>query len=348
MKASLALACGEVSWERQLLEAIERSPDPIEVRRYVDVNAVAASVEARELGAILIVSPALRGFAQDAIERIGRVTPLVVLIDSIRPPWLATAGLDCREVSSLNFASLVEELQSESTSIPREIPDALCGGLTIFAGTSGGVGVTSLAWLRAVQEPDALVVDANTRAPLMAFLAGAEAQSASLLDAIAALANEPRAPLREHQVLGRVLTLPLAGSLDLAEREAQLLADAASAQFAQTIIDIGPLQDDGFARALLGRAHRLVLVATAAPSGVLRLPEALASIRREEMTVDVVINRLRDSAAGSAHARSAIRGLVERACGLSPQFVEEDPVGFDSAWLSGDWKRLAHRLPKIY
>ena len=348
MKASFALACGEVSWERQLLEAIERWPDPIEVRRYVDVNAVAASVAARELGTILILSPALRGFEQDAIERIGRVTRLVVLIDSIRPPWLAASGLDCRDLSSLNFTLLVEELQSESTPTTRDTPDALCGGLTIFAGTSGGVGVTSLAWLRAVQEPDALVVDANVRAPLMAFLAGAEAQSATLLDAIAALANEPRASLREHQVLGRVLTLPLAGSHDLGEREAQVLADAASAQFARTIVDIGALQDDGFARALLGRAHRLVLIATAAPSGVLRLPEALASIRREEMTIDVVINRLRDSAVGSAHSRAAIRGLVERACGLSPQFVEEDPLGFDSAWLSGDWKQLLHRLPKSY
>ncbi len=346
MNASFALACGEVSWERQLLEAIERASEPIEVRRYVDVNAVAASAEARELGAVVILSPALRGFAQDPIERIGRATRVVVLIDSIRPPWLADTSLDCRVLASLNFTLLVEELQSESSSTSRDAPDALRGGLTVFAGTSGGVGVTSLAWLRAVQHPDALVVDANIRAPLMAFLAGAEAQSATLLEAVAALAKDPSAPLREHQLLGRVLTLPLAGGLDLGEREAQVLADAASAQFAQTIVDVGPLRDDSFARALVSRAHRLVLVATAAPSGVLRLPEALASVRREDMTIDIVINRLRDSAAGSAHARVAIRGLVERACGLSPHFVEEDAVGFDGAWLSGDWKQLADRLPK--
>jgi MinD-like ATPase involved in chromosome partitioning or flagellar assembly len=247
----------------------------------------------------------------------------------------------------LKEAGLLDDLERYASSDTRvaPLPEAE-GRVTLFAGVSGGVGATTLAWMESLRSPTALLIEAHVMAPLLGFLCELDADSASLLDALQALTHDPEGRLVTHAAGGRVLTLPLAGAPELGEREAALLIEAASRQFAHTLIDAGPLGNSAFAASLLDRAHRLVLVSTAAPSGVLRLPGALDSARRDGLDITIVVNRFRNSAAGSKHARSAIRGLVERSCGLSPLFVDDNPA-FDGAWLDGAWQELLQAVDPL-
>lgn len=343
MTASLALACGEVPWERDILEAIGERPGLAVAKRYVDIGALAADAKSGTLAPVLLMSPAVRGFdAKPVLALAASGVHLVVVLDTVRPPWLDDSGLDCRERSELQLPSLLDELEGFATLGPTARPDdGVTGRITVFAGVSGGVGVSSLAWIASLRRPSALLIEAHSDAPLLGFLCGADASTATLLDALAA-----QSPLVEHGIDRRVLTLPLAGAPQLGEREAVLLADMATAQFSDTIVDAGPISSSTFADGLLDRAQRLVLVATAAPSGVLRLPGALERVRRGGLDITLVVNRFRESAAGSTHARAAIRGLVERSCGLTPVFIDEDPA-FDAGWLDGDWRPLLASVDRL-
>lgn len=333
MTTALALACGEVPWERDILEAIGQRPGFVVAKRYVDVGTLLADAKSGALAPVLLMSPAVRGFdAKPVLAVAATGVHIVVVLDSVRPPWLTTSGLDCRERTELHLPSLFEEFETYVMPDAGLAVDADPGGrVTVFAGVSGGVGVSSLAWIQSLRQPEALLVDAHTTQPLLGFLCGADADDATLLDALATRSTQPACGSGRH-----VLTLPLGGAPELGEREASILVEAATAQYGETIVDAGPIGVSAFADALLERAHRLVLVATAAPSGVLRLPGALERVRRDGLEVTLVVNRFRESAAGSRHARVAIRGLVERSCGLSPVFVDEDPE-FDAGWLDGEW-----------
>lgn len=349
MMAGLALACGEVPWEREILEAISQRQDLTVAKRYVDVGALTADAKVGTLGSVLLMSPAVRGFdAKPVLALAASGVHIVVVLDTVRPPWLSASGLDCRERSQLHLPTLLDDLErraNATASVTAETESS--GRLTVFAGVSGGVGVTSLAWLESLRQPASLLVDAHTALPLLGFLCGAAATTSTLLDAVNALERGSQESLAHFGIGGRMLTLPLGGAPELGEREAGLLVAAATSEFANTMIDAGPLRMSTFADALVDRAQRLVLVATAAPSGVLRLPGALDGVRRDGLEVTLVVNRFRESAAGSKHARTAIRGLVERSCGLSPVFVDDDPQGFDTAWLDGDWRGPLNAVARL-
>lgn len=338
MTVGLALACGEVPWERNILEAIAQHPALAVAKRYVDVGTLISDAKSGALAPVLLMTPAVRGFDIKPVLAIAATgVHLVIVLDTVRPTWLEGSGLDCRERSDLHLPSLLEEFERCATRDDRTV-DEPAGRLTVFAGVSGGVGVTSLAWIQSLRQPSALLVDGHIALPLLGFLSGADAAAATLPEALRALETQPELTLAGQGVGGRVLTLPLGGMSELGEREAGMLVDAAAVEFSDTLIDAGPVHSSHFADALLDRAQGLVLVATAAPSGVLRLPGALESVRRDDLEITLVINRFRESAAGSRHARTAIRGLVERSCGITPVFVDDDAAGFDAAWLDGDWR----------
>lgn len=349
MKQGLALGCGEVPWEREIVQLASQHDELTIARRYVDVPSMVQDLRSGVLGSVLLLSPAVRGFDAKPVMALAEAgAQMVVLLDTVRPPWLLASDLDVREVAEVHFPTLVDELARRSRADAPMLDDRLgTGVITAFAGVSGGVGVTSLAWLHAQRHSGSLLIDGHTALPLLGFLCGEDATSATLLDATHALETDPGVRLSDHAARGGVLTLPLAGEFGLGEREAELVLAAAAAQYAHTVIDLGPLDTSPFAAAVIARSHQLVLVSTAAPSGVLRLPAALAQVRRAGLDITVVINRLRESAAGSRQARAAIRGLVERSCDTTPTFVDDDSALFDAAWLDGNWQRAMAVVPAL-
>jgi hypothetical protein len=346
---SLALACGEVPWERELLEAVGQSAGFSMARRYVDVDTLARDAGSGGLGGVVLMSPAVRGFdAKPVLAVAASGAYVVVLLDTIRPPWLATSGLDCRERGEVHFATLLDELvRYAGSDAPEPAGGATRGAVTVFAGVGGGVGVSTLAWIDALRRPDALLVDAHVTHPSLGFLCGADADSATLLRSIAELSRDPDARLQDHVVAQRVLTLPLAGAEGFGEREATMLVDAAAEQYAEVVLDAGDLAGAVVSDGLWDRVQRLVLVTTAAPMGLVRLPGAIDTVRRDGLEINVVVNRFRESVASSSRAKSAIRGLVERSCGLTPMFVDEDSASFDHAWLRGDWQLVEQVVPRF-
>ena len=347
MTAGLALACGEVPWEREVLEAIAQSAEPAAARRYVDMGALAQDAGSGALGAVVLMSPAVRGFDAKPVHAVvASGAHVVVLLDTIRPPWLADSGLDCRELVSVHFPSLVDELVRYADAGDQATDAAGAQGvITVFAGVGGGVGTTTLAWIHAQRHAESLVIDAHETHPSLGFLCGADASSSTLLQASSALLSDQDAQLRAHAIEGRFLTLPLGGSGELGERDASMLADACTEQASHTIVDAGALGDSTLGEALLGRARRLVLVTTGTPMGMVRLPGAVERSRREGLDITVVVNRFRESLASSGRAKSAVRGLAERSCGLVPVFIDDEPALFDHAWLSGDWRQVAKGVP---
>lgn len=337
----LCLACGEVQWERALLEALRDADETIEIHRFVDLDSLVAHVRRSSSTVFVVMSPALRGFAAKPIEALaGSGTRIVIIRDSVRPPWLDSSALDIRERDGLHFAAFAPELvQLARTETSAGDQESEGGCITVFVGSSGGVGVTTLAWLYAQSRAGSLLVDGNTAQPLCGFLAGADASSATLMSALATLLHQPDARIGDAPP-ARVLTLPVDGEGGLAARDADILLSAAAAQYAEVVIDAGVVGGSPFASACLERADRVVLVTTAEPRGVLRLPTAMRVVRREGLDVTVIVNRLRDSAVGSRHARSALRSLTERTCDATPRFVDDDPQQFDAAWIDGDWRKL--------
>ena len=349
MTTNVALAFGEVPWEREILHSISAHPRLQITRRYVDVHALLADMKQGALAPAVLMSPALRGFDEKPVLELARTgVHVVVVLDTIRPPWLSGSSLDCRERSQLLVPSLLEEIEQIGEPVcVSQGSNTPTGELTVFAGVSGGVGVTSLLWISALRAADALVVDANVAAPMLGFLCGADAASAALREAVLAVGNGRQTDLASVAWQRRFLTLPLGGDRELDERDATALAEAAGTQFARVMVDAGAVGSSPFGDALINRAEHLVLVATAAPSGVLRIPGALAQCRRDDLRITVVVNQFRTSVADSRRARSAIRGLVERSCALTPIVLDDDREGFDRAWLDADWRTLTKAVPDL-
>lgn len=340
---SIALACGEVPWEREVIDAVAQSPAVRLDRRYVDVGAPGVDAKAGTLAQVVIMSPALRGFDAKPVLALASAAHIVVLLDSIRPPWLAGAALDCRELVATHMPSLIDELAAlplsgASTSVVARSETG--ADIVVFTGTGGGVGTTSLAWLEFGRQPAAVIVDAAS-APALGFLAGSEAGTSSLIDALAALRRGGDGEVLGPEPAARVLSVATPDVDLLGTAEADYLLDVLQQRSVPVIVDAGAPPLSAFAQALIARATQCVVVTSASPMGLLRIPQTMAQITAPSSRL--VVNRFRDSLARGPRARAAIRDLVERTCGARPLLLDEDALGFDRAWIRGDWQTLRDR-----
>ena len=327
---AVGLACGPVTWEAPLLRALQEQTNLHLHRRYVDMAEVRADIRTGSRPDVLVAGPSVRGFAPGLVEEIRAAgVAVVVLVDDVRPPWLADAHLDVREAGAWAPAALLADLDVLDVPPVAAVRER---DVTVFVGVAGGVGTSSLCWLAARQRHPGLVVDGAAQ-PVLAFAAGLDVETVD-----AGVAG-----------VGRVI-----GTAD-GEREMRLLAPAfpvaegfSAAAVADTVeeavtagqsllLDAGTRLD---LLPLLGPVRRTVLVSTAAPQHMARLPGLLA-VLDDAAPALVVVNRLRATVAGSARARSAVRSLVQESCGVDPVLVGEDQPGFDRAWLRGDWGHLA-------
>lgn len=344
MTTQLALACGEVPWERSAIEAVEQQESLQLHRRYVDTASLVADARSGTLAPIVVMSPALRGFEERAIRALAASdVRLVIVLDSIRPPWLDGSGLDCRELAAIRWSSLLASLAADVPASTTPLPGD-SGRITVFLGAGGGVGTTSLAWIAARASADRILLDAAER-PSLAFLAGADASSNTLVTLVRRLREDGAVDPRSVAIDGRVLTLEPDAHLELSERDVDPLLDAVHAHGLHLVVDAGSLRGTGFAAALVARASTTVLVAAASPPGILALAHALPL--PDDRTAVVLLNRFRDSLGRGARGRTAASGLVERVCGVRPYLVEDAVDAFDRAWLHGDWTSLADSVPAL-
>lgn len=330
------VAVGEVSWERELLSAIARNPDVELGRRHVDLTAIP---DARTP---LIVCPSVRGFTEETVPAMAARRPVLVIVDSIRPPWLADSTLPCTDSRELDFDAFVATC-AELEPSPRLqlVRDEKRGRITAFVGVSGGVGVTTLAWLYAQQRRDVLLIDCNMREPALAVLLGNGTRPASLVRVLHELRRSADLDLRTQVVPldDQLAVLPMSVTRDepnvVASELAQLLVIAAE-QFAEVVLDLGVLDDPVF-EALHAHVDRLQVVTNATPLGLVRLCSRTADWVQSAARTTIVVNRVRSSAAGSRHATTAIRNLVLAELGSDPVLVADRPNDCDRGWLAGDW-----------
>lgn len=342
MTVSLAIACGEVGWERDLLAQAQEREDVAVAKRYVDMVGIERDERAGALPHVVVMSPALRGFLEKPVRSLAMHAYVVVLVDSIRPPWLAASGLDCRDIVGLDVDALLAELATivePRAQIPREVP--AMGAVTAFVGVGGGVGTTTLALLHARSHPDAVLIDGDATQPALGFMLGRSSTDCGLGEAMGR--EHTAGDLRALAGEDRVLTLSRATGATIGGAEMQRMLDVAAEQFPEVVVDAGsqsPLRD-----AILERCDRLVVVAAATPLGIVRLCSDGARNQHPLGGVAVIVNRFRDSALGSGTAAGALRALVEAEVGLRPTLVADDTAAFDQAWLDGDWRRLQSLLP---
>lgn len=336
------VAVGEVPWERGLLTAIAANRDVDMGRRLVDIAAPA------DVSEVLITCPSVRGFDEPALNRWSSQARVIVLLDSVRPPWLEGSEIDSREVEDVVFDELIAEC-AQLRPTPRlqlvQKPDRAV--ITAFAGVSGGVGVTTLAWMFARQRPEALLIDCNIHQPALGLLVGNGARTSTLRAAVRELVRSGSVDLRSHAVRQQHSAHVLGLSLHGDDRDeisvqdmAQLLVEA-SEQFPEVVIDFGALDEHRW-DALLDHVDKLAVVAVATPLGLVRLC-AKANSWTEHPTA-IVVNRVRESAAGSRHVATAMRNLVASELGQAPTLVNELLVDCDRGWLSGHWGAMEHAL----
>ena len=119
MRTGLALGCGEVSWEREIVQLASQHAELAISRRYVDVSSMVQDQQSGTLGSVLLLSPALRGFdAKPVLALAAGGTQMIVLLDTVRPPWLLGSELDVREVSEVHFPTLVDERKGPTHHCP--------------------------------------------------------------------------------------------------------------------------------------------------------------------------------------------------------------------------------------
>lgn len=337
------VAVGEVAWERSLLDAIALNPDVQLGRRYVDLAAVTGD------GDVLIACPSVRGFTEEHVSRLARTRPMLVLQDTVKPPWLTATEVRVRDVAECSFAQCVLECaELQPSPRLRLVQRENRGRITAFVGISGGVGVTTLAWLSTRGLADALVIDGHTRHPGLALLIGNGRPATTLGAALRELRREGRVDLRTHavQVSGgpAVLALPV-DSNELCDIDdlAQVIVSGAE-QFPRVIVDLGDRPHREL-RGLLEHVDELVLVTIATPLGLVRLCADSAGWQSPERKVTVVVNRVRASVAGSRHVATAMRNVVRTELGCDPVLVPDLAADCDRGWLSGDWGAMASATP---
>lgn len=334
------MAVGEVAWERELLTAIGANREVEVGRRHVDLGAI------DDGDALLITCPSVRGFTESTVRALQARRRVLVIVDSIRPPWIADAGLDSRDIATVDFDALVTEC-TELDPTPRLqlVRSANRGRITAFVGVSGGVGATTLAWMYAQQRPTSLLIDCNVDQPALALLVGNGARTSTLRSALRALDRTGSVQINEHATRrsgsAAVLGLSMHADDAVGPGEFARLLVVAAEQFPEVVLDGGAL-GGGVLDTVLDSIDHLVLVTAATPLGMVRLCAQSAVWTQCDTTV--VVNRVRTSAAGSRHAATAMRNVVESELGTVPLLVPDLVQDCDRGWLRGEWGAMADVL----
>ena len=325
MTRGILLACGEVPWERALLTAAADARVRV-VRRLVDLGGLVQAAEADTTGATVIVSPALRDFAERGLHAVAATgRRVLVLVDDIEPPWLTGAGFATIRVDGLAWPTLFDDLPAAT---------APAVDLRVLAGVSGGVGVTTLAAVEAARAEGSLLIDAALARPSIAFLLGMPAASSGLIDALE----------RDEPVGPGVLTLAPAAAPRVTWDALEALLLRLAPSVTRVIVDAGTV-DAPLAGPLLAAAAHPCLVSSGTPLGLLRL--CTLAERADDAPVTLVVNGLRAPALGTGRADTVARRIVEEATGRTPLLLPDVSAACDAAWLRGSVRALVDVLPAL-
>ena len=192
------------------------------------------------------------------------------------------------------------------------------------------------------------MIDGDTNGPAVANHFLVTEQPAGLAAALR-IANQKRFDLDQLERLSfqfQKSTLRIMpGTQDLPsqaidESAIAMLLDTARSGFEYTVIDLGCLNPSSESRqdfltgSILSLADRTVLVCLADPIGIFRLLSAEASIKSLPSSIDLVMNRVRNSVIASARREIGI--TLQQLSSLEPKaFLPDDPVHIDQAVRTG-------------
>ena len=232
---------------------------------------------------------------------------------------------------------------------PRQLPSPVVIAITSPCGSTGKTTVAiNIALELAAEKARVLLIDGDTNGPAVANHFLVTEQPAGLAAALR-IANQKRFDLDQLERLSfqfQKSTLRIMpGSQDLPsqainESAIAMLLDTARSGFEYTVIDLGCLNPSSESRqdfltgSILSLADRTVLVCLADPIGIFRLLSAEASIKSLPSSIDLVMNRVRNSVIASARREIGI--TLQRLSSLEPKaFLPDDPVHIDQAVRTG-------------
>ena len=232
---------------------------------------------------------------------------------------------------------------------PRQLPSPVVIAITSPCGSTGKTTVAiNIALELAAEKARVLLIDGDTNGPAVANHFLMTEQPAGLAAALR-IANQKRFDLDQLERLSfqfQKSTLRIMpGSQDLPSQAIDksaiaMLLDTARSGFEYTVIDLGYLNPSSESRqdfltgSILSLADRTVLVCLADPIGIFRLLSAEASIESLPSSIDLVMNRVRNSVIASARREIGI--TLQRLSSLEPKaFLPDDPVHIDQAVRTG-------------
>ena len=232
---------------------------------------------------------------------------------------------------------------------PRQLPSPVVIAITSPCGSTGKTTVAiNIALELAAEKARVLLIDGDTNGPAVANHFLVTEQPAGLAAALR-IANQQRFDLDQLERLSfqfQKSTLRIMpGTQDLPsqaidESAIAMLLDTARSGFEYTVIDLGCLNPSSESRqdfltgSILSLADRTVLVCLADPIGIFRLLSAEASIKSLPSSIDLVMNRVRNSVIASARREIGI--TLQRLSSLEPKaFLPDDPVHIDQAVRTG-------------
>ena len=232
---------------------------------------------------------------------------------------------------------------------PRQLPSPVVIAITSPCGSTGKTTVAiNIALELAAEKARVLLIDGDTNGPAVANHFLITEQPAGLAAALR-IANQKRFDLDQLERLSfqfQKSTLRIMpGSQDLPsqaidESAIAMLLDTARSGFEYTVIDLGCLNPSSESRqdfltgSILSLADRTVLVCLADPIGIFRLLSAEASIKSLPSSIDLVMNRVRNSVIASARREIGI--TLQQLSSLEPKaFLPDDPVHIDQAVRTG-------------
>jgi MinD-like ATPase involved in chromosome partitioning or flagellar assembly len=232
---------------------------------------------------------------------------------------------------------------------PRQLPSPVVIAITSPCGSTGKTTVAiNIALELAAEKARVLLIDGDTNGPAVANHFLMTEQPAGLAAALR-IANQQRFDLDQLERLSfqfQKSTLRIMpGTQDLPsqaidESAIAMLLDTARSGFEYTVIDLGCLNPSSESRqdfltgSILSLADRTVLVCLADPIGIFRLLSAEASIKSLPSSIDLVMNRVRNSVIASARREIGI--TLQRLSSLEPKaFLPDDPVHIDQAVRTG-------------
>ena len=232
---------------------------------------------------------------------------------------------------------------------PRQLPSPVVIAITSPCGSTGKTTVAiNIALELAAEKARVLLIDGDTNGPAVANHFLVTEQPAGLAAALR-IANQKRFDLDQLERLSfqfQKSTLRIMpGTQDLPlqaidESAIAMLLDTARSGFEYTVIDLGCLnprsesRQDFLTGSILSLADRTVLVCLADPIGIFRLLSAEASIKSLPSSIDLVMNRVRNSVIASARREIGI--TLQQLSSLEPKaFLPDDPVHIDQAVRTG-------------